>query len=100
MKWAYLLSRQRSSVYGFIALVPMAHMAFGQTSTTGGIRGSVTDPAGAVIVNGTVTVKSQGTDAVRTVMTDKDGQYTVGLLPPGLYTVTIAAPGFKTQNTG
>jgi hypothetical protein len=100
MKWAHLVSRLRSSVFSLTALAPMAPLAFGQTSTTGGILGSVTDPTGAVITNGTVTVKSQGTDAVRTVMTDKDGQFTVGLLPPGLYTVTIAAPGFEMENPG
>ncbi|WP_263384702.1 TonB-dependent receptor [Granulicella arctica] len=78
----------------------MNSFAFGQTSTTGAIRGTLTDPQGAVITSGTVTVKSQGTDAVRVAATDKDGQFAVGLLPPGLYTVTIAAPGFKTENPG
>jgi hypothetical protein len=52
------------------------------------------------VTGGTVTVKSQGTDAVRTALTDKDGQYTVGLLPPGQYSVTIAAPGFKSVDRG
>jgi uncharacterized surface anchored protein len=60
----------------------------------------LTDPQGATVTGGTVTVKSQGTDAVRTALTDKDGQYTVGLLPPGQYSVTIAAPGFKSVDRG
>jgi hypothetical protein len=38
--------------------------------------GTLTDPQGATVTGGTVTVKSQGTDAVRTALTDKDGQYT------------------------
>ncbi|WP_232298939.1 TonB-dependent receptor [Granulicella tundricola] len=78
----------------------MFQTASGQTSTTGAIRGTVTDPQGAVIAGGIVTIKSQGTDAVRTALTDKGGQYTVGLLPPGMYTVTITAPGFKTEDPG
>jgi hypothetical protein len=78
----------------------MAHLAFGQTETTGAIRGTVTDPQGAVLPTATITVTSQGTSAVRTAMTDKDGQFTIGLLPPGVYGVTIAAPGFKTENPG
>jgi len=75
-------------------------LAVGQTSTTGAIRGTVTDPQGAVLATATVTITSQGTAAVRTASTDQGGQYTVGLLPPGIYTVTIGAPGFKTDNPG
>ncbi len=81
-------------------LLATAHLALGQTETTGAIRGTVTDPQGAVLTTATVTVTSQGTGAVRTGLTDKDGQYTLGLLPPGVYNVTIAAPGFKTENPG
>jgi hypothetical protein len=100
MKWPCLRSSQRRIVLSLPTLLVMTHVAFGQTSTTGAIRGTLTDPQGATITTGSVTVKSQGTDAVRTVLTDKAGQYTVGLLPPGQYTVTIAAPGFKTENPG
>jgi hypothetical protein len=100
MKWnAFPFGRCRVA-FNFLILLLTAHLAVGQTSTTGAIRGTITDPQGAVIASGIVTVKSQGTAAVRTALTDKDGQYTVGLLPPGLYSVTIAAPGFKTQNPG
>jgi hypothetical protein len=100
MIWTCSLPRQRRSVFTLLLLLIVAHIGFGQTSTTGAIRGTLTDPQGAVITTGTVTVTSQGTDAVRTAVTDKGGQYTVGLLPPGLYSVTVAAPGFKTENPG
>ena len=97
MKWTCFLSGQRRVVFTLFLLLITAHLASAQTSTTGAIRGTVTDSQGAVITSATVTVTSQGTSAVRAVATDKDGQYVVGLLPPGLYTVTIAAPGFKTE---
>ncbi len=100
MKWTCFLSGQRRVLFILLILFITAHLALSQTSTTGAVRGTVTDSQGAVITSGTVTVTSQGTSAVRTAVTDKDGQYVVGLLPPGLYTVTIAAPGFKTQNPG
>src|ERR1700761_4333532 len=93
-------SGQRRVVFSLLSLCMTASVAVAQTSTTGAIRGTVTDPQGAVISSATVTVKSEGTDAVRTVPTDKAGQYTVGLLPPGVYRVTITAPGFKTENPG
>ncbi|QMV17966.1 carboxypeptidase regulatory-like domain-containing protein [Granulicella sp. 5B5] len=78
-------------------LLSAALPAFTQTSTTGSIRGTVTDPQGGLIPNAIVTVKSEGTDATRTVTTDKGGQYTVGLLPPGTYKTSFTAPGFKTE---
>lgn len=81
-------------------LLAAALPGYGQTSTTGAIRGTITDPQGGLIPGATVTVTSQGTDAVRTVTTDKDGQYTVGLLPPGVYSMSFAASGFKTENPG
>jgi hypothetical protein len=68
-----------------------------QTATTGAIRGTVTDPTGAVIPNAVVTVTSNATSQVRAVKTDGDGQYVVGLLPPETYKVSITASGFKTQ---
>src|SRR6202046_337913 len=100
MKWTCFLSGQRRIVFTLLILLITAQIALSQTSTTGAIRGTVTDSQGAIITSGTVTITSQGTSAVRTAVTDKDGQYLVGLLPPGLYSVTIAAPGFKTENPG
>ena len=100
MKWTALSPCNRSVVFAFAAGLGMTYPVCGQTSTTGAIRGTLTDPQGAVISTGMITVTSQGTEAARTVKTDKGGQYTVGLLPPGMYRVTIAAPGFKTENPG
>src|SRR6202011_276857 len=70
---------------------------FSQTSTTGAIRGTVTDPQGAVIAGATITVTSQATAQARTVTSDSSGQFTVGLLPPEVYKISITAPGFKTE---
>src|SRR5450756_300903 len=100
MKCNAFLRGKRRVVFSLLALLATAHVTLGQTSTTGAIRGTVTDPQGAVLPTALVTIKSQGTDAVRTAQTDRDGQYTVGLLPPGLYSVIITAPGFKTENPG
>ncbi len=100
MTWNALPKRRRRAVCVSAVPFALAHLALCQTSTTGAIRGTLTDPQGAMIGTGVVTVTSQSTEAVRTAKTDKGGQYTVGLLPPGLYTVTITAPGFKTENPG
>ena len=68
-----------------------------QQSPTGTIRGSVTDPQGAVIQNGSITVTNKSTGEVRTANTGGDGVYAVSTLLPGEYEVRIEAQGFATQ---
>ena len=60
-------------------------------STTGNIEGRVTDSNGAGIPNINVTAKNQDTGLTKSVQSDSEGNYTIVLLPPGSYTVDIAA---------
>lgn len=69
---------------------------FAQSTVTGAINGSVTDPQGAVVPNATVTVTNLGTNAVVTINTASDGGYRVTNLQPGNYSVEITASGFTT----
>ncbi|MBA3439886.1 MAG: TonB-dependent receptor, partial [Pyrinomonadaceae bacterium] len=62
---------------------------------TGRISGTVTDPAGAVLPNVSVTVTNEATNLARTVTTDGDGFYTVTNLPAGNYIVVVEQSGFK-----
>ncbi len=64
-------------------------------SSTGTLRGSVTDAQGALIPNATVLVKNTGTDQIRTVKTGPDGTYEAPTLNPGSYSVEVTAPGFS-----
>jgi outer membrane receptor protein involved in Fe transport len=66
-----------------------------QNTNTGEIKGSVTDPSGAVIANAKVTVTDVLTGVVTVVETNKSGIYDVPSLLPGEYTVAVAAAGFK-----
>lgn len=72
-----------------------AAFAFGQR-TSGNIEGTITDPNGAVVTGATVTAKSTGTTAgfSRTTTTDGNGYFQFGQVPPGTYSVTVAASGF------
>jgi hypothetical protein len=97
MRWNFLPSCKRRVVFAILFPVMAAQLTLGQTSTTGAIRGTVTDSQGAVITGATVTVTSKATSQVRTMKTDSSGQYAVGLLPPEVYTITIEAPGFKME---
>ena len=63
----------------------------------GTISGTITDPNGAVVPGATVTVKHNETNITTTATSNSDGVYTVPLLPPGAYTVSAAASGFKTS---
>jgi Carboxypeptidase regulatory-like domain/TonB-dependent Receptor Plug Domain len=82
------------AVAALFALTAAPLMA--QSSTTGGLTGTVTDPSGAVISGATVTATNIGTGQARTVTTDANGSYKFSLLPPGNYSVSFSASGFKT----
>ncbi len=79
-----------------VALVAFnAPLLMGQSSTTGGLTGTVTDPSGAVISAATVTITNLGTGQSRTSTTDANGSYKFNQLQPGNYSVTFSASGFK-----
>src|SRR5258706_3462724 len=78
--------------------IALISSAFAQTSSTGAIAGSVNDPSSAAIVGADITVQSAVTNITRKTSTDTSGNYTISLLPPGTYSVTIAAKGFKTES--
>src|SRR5438270_6512284 len=86
-------SRSLPALIVFVALC--CSMMFAQT-TTGDMRGTVTDPTGAVVPGATVTVTNTDTGKVtRTVKTNGSGQYTAPLLEVATYSVTVEAQGFK-----
>jgi hypothetical protein len=66
-------------------------------AVSGTIVGTVTDPSGAVVANAQVTIVLNGQSAVHSSVTNESGNFTEPDLPPGTYTVTIAAKGFKKE---
>src|SRR2546426_9772853 len=60
------------------------------------LLGTVTDPSGAVVTGATVTVKNEGTNFERTMVTDENGDYRIVGLEVGTYQVSVSAPSFKT----
>jgi hypothetical protein len=77
----------------FCLLLGIGHV-FAQSTVSGGISGTVTDPQGAVIAGATVTVTNIGTNSVVTETTNDDGGFRVNNLQPGKYKVEVAMTGF------
>jgi hypothetical protein len=59
------------------------------------IQGTVQDTKGGVVVGAKVTVTNQDTGATHDTVTTAQGFYRINELPPGNYTVTTEAAGFK-----
>src|SRR5713226_9653566 len=70
-------------------------IAFAQSqATTGNIEGRVLDPKNAAVPGATVTATNQQTGLEKTSTTSDQGDFSVILLPPGIYTVRTNASGF------
>jgi len=59
------------------------------------ITGRITDTTKAVMPNVNVEVTNVDTGVVRKVQSNNEGYYTVPLLPPGVYKMTVRAEGFR-----
>jgi hypothetical protein len=64
-------------------------------SFTAAIRGVVTDASGAAVPGAKVTVTEADRNIPHPVSTDEAGRYSVSALPPGPYTLTVEANGFR-----
>src|SRR5579863_9083399 len=60
------------------------------------LRGTITDPQGAVIVEATVTLQNAQTGFTRQSLSNANGEYQFLQVVPGPYVVTVEKPGFST----
>jgi len=63
---------------------------------TASLRGTVTDPAGAVVPGAKLMLTNVATGAARQTETEATGGYLFAALPPGMYRLRLEAKGFKT----
>src|SRR3989442_13760650 len=78
-----------------IAALFLSSSAFAQTQTNGRIAGTVKDQNGALIGGAEVITTSEATGEERKVTSDDAGSYSVPVLPPGEYRLSISASGFE-----
>jgi hypothetical protein len=64
-------------------------------SFQGGVRGIVTDPAGAAVPTVKVTLIDEATSEQRATVTNSAGEYTFTSVNPATYTVRAEAPAFQ-----
>jgi hypothetical protein len=81
-------------VVAFILLGATAQLANAQGLA--GIRGTITDQSGAVVVGAKITVTNDATNVSTHAVATSSGTYTITDLIPGAYTVKIESPNFAT----
>ncbi len=79
-----------------VALALVFGMVLSAQTPTAEIAGRITDSTGAAVPRVTVTATNMNTGVQRQTITPLDGYYTVPLLRPGEYRITIEKEGFRT----
>ena len=69
-------------------------LAFAQTFQ-GSLRGRVTDPSGAATFGAKIAIADEAKSAIRTTVTNDQGEYVFTAVTPATYTVSAVATGFK-----
>ena len=88
--------RDALSILGLLLVLSTLGVATvkAQTAVDGAIGGTVNDSTGRAIAGASVVVRNSATNAEEKVVTDASGVYRAIHLQPGIYTVTVTAPGF------
>ena len=81
--------------YRLLALLAVASSLSAQTTGTATLVGTITDSTGAVMAGAQVKVLNTATSFLSETVTNAEGSYYVPYLAPGMYRISIEAPGFK-----
>ncbi len=90
------ITKVLTTVLCALTLLLVPGLLLAQGAATGDIHVIVKDPAGASVANATVTARDAARGLDRTSKSSAQGEYSLILLPPGTYAVTVEAPGFNT----
>src|SRR5277367_3410788 len=79
-----------------IVLAAMAAATVSAQTSGGAIRGTVSDPSGALVPGAGITIEEISTSQNWKLVSSSAGLYNAPNLPVGKYNVTVNAPGFST----
>jgi hypothetical protein len=89
----------RSKLLSLVVLALFAAVPLMAQTGTSNISGRVVDAKEAVLPGAVVTLTNEATRVTQTQTTSESGVYAFSSLPPGNYTITVEASGFKTFNS-
>ena len=87
----------RAVILALSCLVLAAYSDDAFAQTTGDIRGTVTDSAGAPLPGATVQMRSPALQGTRTAVSDATGVFRLPLVPPGSYHLKATLAGFNPE---
>src|SRR5258706_14259959 len=88
--------KKRPPLIALLALVAISAPFSLAQETTAGIQGTIKDQSGAMVAGAEVEVASPALLGAKKVTSDGSGNYRFAALPPGQYTITVTAKGFRT----
>lgn len=98
-----VIGRSRSAqavfVFALTLLLGSITPSIAQVSSSATLRGTVTDQAGAIVPEATVTLINEKTGTVdRSIKTSDEGIFVFPSINPDVYTLRVEAPNFQTTN--
>ncbi|MGO9438823.1 MAG: carboxypeptidase regulatory-like domain-containing protein [Terracidiphilus sp.] len=92
---------KRGAILGTLSAFALFFAALGasaQSGNAGAVRGTVTDPSGAVVPNASVHLTNPTSGLDRTTTTDATGQFVLSNIPFNPYQIAVSAAGFSALN--
>ncbi len=84
----------RAAGPALVTVLALSFFVWGQATTS--LRGVIVDQSGAAVTNAKVTLTNQATNLSRQAITSPTGAYDFVSVLPGIYKLTVEAPGFRT----
>src|ERR1700680_4018484 len=82
-------------ILGILVALSLLAVAGNAQTFRGAIKGTVTDPSGAVVAGASVKATNTGTSVAQTSTTTGDGEFSFQDLPLGTYKIEVLATGFR-----
>ena len=92
------LSEKRRGLSLPLVVIAILTLPFCMAQTSrvaGAVDGSVVDQTGSALAGATIKLRNQGTNQMRTIVSNPQGSFRAGELPVGQYEIRVQSPGFS-----